>query len=143
VSAKYSPTCSAASPASAFPGEPFPRILSVGQQLFDFIRKSDTACDNSDVRAGARQPKWNSRRRPIGVFDADDTEFTRRIRHDALPSWKMSPLTLDGEVSLTVPTKTFRCSRIIDTSALVGNRAAGKSGNESCAARHETMIPAS
>ena len=71
------------------------------------MRNCETACDNSAVRPGA-SPSQNGI--PGGCPWASSTrtvpELIRRIRQEALPSWKISPAMLStAKSSLTVPIK--------------------------------------
>ena len=90
-------------------------------------RRRDTACESSSVRAGA-SPSQNG---IVGGWPcASSTRTmpgsTRRIRHEALPSWKMSPAMLSmAKSSLTVPTSVALGLEHDLVVGVVGDRAAG------------------
>ena len=81
--------------------------------FIDLERNRETASDNSSVRPGASPSQKGM---PGGWPCASSTrtmpELTRRIRHEALPSWKISPAILStAKSSLTVPMNVSLGSR--------------------------------
>ena len=96
------------------------------------MRKSETACDNSDVRAGA-SPSQNGI--PGGWPFASSTrttpELMRRIRHDALPKLKdVARQTFNREIFVHCAEESFRRIEHYTIIGIVGNCAAGRKSNE-------------